>query len=173
MRTALLAPIALLVACGPGRATPARSTATATASPLAAPAPAPDPSLARLGLVERLARERAARPTGRPRPEDLMTALAGRGLALEGWKQVLASPVGARFCMAGRTRAGLGVAVCEYASGAEAAAGQRRSRAAFDHLIPDRSLEVKGTALLTVTRPIASAAVAREAQAVTATFSAL
>ena len=66
---------------------------------------------------------------------------------------MLASPVGARFCMAGSTELGVGVAVCEYDRPEAARAGRERSRAVFDRLIPDRELLVRGTTLLTLTRP--------------------
>jgi hypothetical protein len=61
---------------------------------------------------ERLAAEQAARfPRHRPARRDRAGALAARGLVVERWKQVLASPVGARYCMAGSTQLGVGVAV--------------------------------------------------------------
>jgi hypothetical protein len=134
-------------------------------------APAPDPALARLSLMERLQRESAARPAGTPRPEDVQAALGSHGITLERWKQVLATPVGARFCMAGETPHGLGVAVCEYGSEAEAARGLGYSRATFDRLIPNRRLSVNRKTLLTLTP--ATPAVGEEATRVATAFAAL
>jgi hypothetical protein len=132
----------------------------ATPPPAALPAPPPSTSPASaLSLMERLAAEQAGRsPATRPRAETVQAALAARGLVVERWKQVLASPVGARFCLAGSTELGVGVAVCEYDRPDAARAGRDRSRAVFDRLIPGRQLLVRGTTLLTLTRPDADLA---------------
>src|SRR5437868_3266934 len=84
----------------------------------AAPPPAP-PAAPAFTLLERLQAEAEARPGGKPAAEEVRAALETQGFPVERWKQVLAAPVGARFCMAGQTAGGVGVAVCEYASPAE------------------------------------------------------
>jgi hypothetical protein len=118
--------------------------------PVPASAPAASP---RWSILERLGHEAASRPTTGLRAEAVAAALAGGGLPLIGWKQVLASPIGARFCMAGQTAAGSAVAVCEFGNDAEANAGLAYSHQTFDRLIPHRSLLQRGPTVLTVTRP--------------------
>jgi hypothetical protein len=160
-------------ACGRAPAPPAAAppaTAAVAAPPPAAPAEAAGGPLT---LIERLTREAAQRPAADPRAEQVLAALAGQGTTTRGWKQVLASPVGARYCMAGQTGGGLGVAVCEFESPAAASAGRDRSHALFDRLIPNRLLTVNRTTLLTLTRPTAEPALASEAERVRTLFTSL
>jgi hypothetical protein len=134
----------------------------------------PQASPTTLSLFERLAAEQAGRsPATAPRAETVQAALAARGLVVQRWKQVLASPVGARFCLAGSTDTGVGVAVCEYDRAEAATAGRQRSRAVFDRFIPDRELLVRGTTLLTVTRPGADAQAATQARQLADAFATL
>jgi hypothetical protein len=160
----LLAGLAGVAAC--------KSTPPSDAKPPVPPAPT-----STLSLFERLAAEQAARsPATAPRAETVQAALAARGLVVERWKQVLASPVGARYCMAGSTVLGVGVAVCEYDGAQAASAGRVRSRAVFDRLIPGRELLVRGTTLLTLTTPgadVPAAAAAAQARRLAAAFATL
>jgi hypothetical protein len=165
----LLAASLATAACG-RTATPPAGASTPAAPAAAAPG---DPPAVRLTLIERLTSEAAQRPAARPRAEEVLTALAGQGVATTGWKQVLGSPVGACYCMAGQTAGGLGLAVCEYESPAAAAAGRERSQALFDRLIPNRVLTVNRTTLLTLTRPTAEPAIAAEAQRLATLFASL
>jgi hypothetical protein len=128
---------------------PAPVAAPAASPPLAAGTPA---NFARASIMERLTREAQSRPATAPRAEAVEQALAAAGLPLSRWKQVLGSPIGARFCMAGQTVAGSVVAVCEFGSPAEASAGVAYSHRTFDALIPNRSLVQRGQTVLTVTR---------------------
>jgi len=115
----------------------------------AQPAPELDPAPAARGsLAQQLAAESAARPAAGPRAEDVVASLGGAA-----GKQVLARPVLARYCYAGRTAAGLGVAVCQYDSEAAARRGLDHSHRTFDRLVPNRTLAVHGPTLLTVTEP--------------------
>jgi hypothetical protein len=117
------------------------------------PPPAPAVDGERLTLAERLTREAGSRPAGALRAEEVATALQRAGIELRAMKQVLARTVGARFCMSTQTGAGLGVAVCEFADDAEAAAGLDYSQRTFDRLIPNRRLIRNHGTVLTVTRP--------------------
>ena len=138
--------------------------------PVAAPvAPAPGP---RLSLSERLDEERITRPAAHPPVEAVAAALAGKGVPLERWKQVLGSPIGARYCMAGQTGQGNVVAVCEFADDAQAERGIAYSRQTFDRLIPNRTLLRRAATVMTVTRPDASAG-SDEARTISAIFAAL
>jgi hypothetical protein len=143
-------------------------------NPEPAPVPAGAPSaLGRMSLMDRLVHEARSRPTARPRPEAVAAALAVRGLPLERWKQVLASPIGARFCMAGQTAAGLVVAVCEFGDEAEATAGLSFSHKTFDPIIPNRALVRRGPTVLTITTPAGAASASAQAGRVAEIFAAL
>src|SRR5205814_4083353 len=101
-------------------------------------APPVDPDLARLPLAARLDREAKLRPTGTPRSEDVLSALARGGLSLARHRQVLASTVGASFCTSALTTKGVAIAVCEYPAEDVARRGLAYSHQAFDRLIPGR-----------------------------------
>lgn len=118
--------------------------------PAAGPAPKVDPSQLRLSIMERLQHEATTRTPARPNAEAVAAALASRGMPLQGWKQVLASPLGARFCMAGQTAQGNAVAVCEFATAAQAESGLRYSHATFDPVIPNRRLIRREKTVLTI-----------------------
>jgi hypothetical protein len=152
----------------------AATRAVGAAKPIAAEPPVPPgspPELGRMSIFERLAREAQTRPVVAPRPEAVAAALSAQGLPLERWKQVLASPIGARFCMSGQTAAGSVVAVCEFGDTAEADAGLAYSHKTFDGLIPNRSLVRRNQTVLTVTRPAGVAN--REGEKVQQIFAAL
>jgi hypothetical protein len=140
----------LLVACSPAKETP---------PPSADPAPA----IVRGSLAEQLSSEATERPKAGPRAEDVLAAFARADDPVTGAMQVLARPVLARYCIAGRTAAGLAVVVCEYDSEEAARRGRERSERAFGRAIPDRTLAVRRAALLTLTRPTADPALAVEA----------
>jgi hypothetical protein len=149
MKNASSLPVVCLLVAGLSGFAACKSTPPSDSTP-----PAPTAPTSTLSLFEHLAAEQAARsPATAPRAETVHAALAARGLVVERWKQVLATPVGARYCMAGSTDLGVGVAVCEYDGAQAASAGRDRSRAVFDRLIPGRELLVRGTTLLTLTTP--------------------
>jgi hypothetical protein len=137
MRTLLAITLLATISCSRSPAPP---------TPPSSLAPPPEPALS---LVERLTREAGTRPAARVPAERVHAGLG----AIERWKQVLASPIQARFCMAGQTAGGVGVAVCEYEDAAAAARGLSYSRATFDRLIPGRQLSLNGQTLLTLTAP--------------------
>jgi hypothetical protein len=168
--------VALLVVSSLFTLAPACGDRGGRGSPAPAEPPVPagaQPAPGRLSIVERLGREAQTRPTAAVRVEAVADALAAHGLPLERWKQVLASPIGARFCMAGQTVAGCVVAVCEFGDEAEANAGLDYSHKTFDRLIPSRSLLRRGQTVLTVTRPAGAPVPAGQADYVAQIFSAL
>jgi len=122
-------------------------------APAAAPVPAPAPAPAEgpLTLQDRLAREAASRPSGVISAEAVAAALSDAGVPVGALKQVLARPVGARYCALARTAAGLVVSVCEFEDDAGAARGVDLSRRTFDRLIPGRRLTHRRGTLLTLT----------------------
>lgn len=146
-----------------------------TPAPASATPPTPRGSPADLGrrsILERLTHEAQHRPDAAPKVEAVAQALATAGMPLERWKQVLASPIGARFCMNGQTTQGTVVAVCEFGSAAEASAGVSYSHKTFDALIPNRSLIQRGSTVVTITRPAVPTAI-REVDHVSEIFARL
>jgi hypothetical protein len=104
-----------------------------------------------LTLNERLAREAASRPSGALPAETVAAKLSAAGVPLGALKQVLARPLGARYCALARTTSGLVVSLCEFDDDAQAARGVDLSRKTFDHLIPGRRLAHRRGTLLTLT----------------------
>jgi hypothetical protein len=124
-------------------------------------------------LAEELSAEAAERPASGPRAEDVFAAFAREHEPVAGTMQVLARPVRARYCASGRTAAGLGVVVCEYDSEDAARRGRDQSERVFGRAIPNRTLAVHRTALLTLTRPTADPAMAAEADRLSGLFQTL
>jgi hypothetical protein len=122
-----------------------QAASTSAAQTPAAEAPAPLP-----GVFDRLAAEARSRPSGTVTVEDVVAALAAAGDPTEHQQQVLASPLGARYCAVLETRSRQVLSVCEFESPAAARAGLELSRSRFDRLIPGRRFELNGGTLLTV-----------------------
>jgi hypothetical protein len=81
--------------------------------------------------------------------------LAAAGLAPDATKQVVAATARARYCASG-TRQAVSIAVCEYASPADAAAGRDHVRARFAALDPTRLIVITGATTITLSgRPTA------------------
>jgi len=120
---------------------------TASQPAVAEPAPAEGP----LTLNERLAREAASRPSGALPAETVAAKLSAAGVPIGALKQVLARPLGARYCALARTASGLVVSLCEFDDDAQAARGVDVSRKTFDRLIPGRRLAHRRGTLLTLT----------------------
>ena len=160
--------------CGkssPPTVTRANQTAPAAAASASA-APVVDPAILQMSLMERLQHEASTRPSARPSVDAVAAALSARGMRLERWKQVLASPLGARFCMAGQTVQGNVVSVCEFGSAAQAEKGLSYSHATFDRVIPNRSLIRRESTLLTIS-PAGAAAENDEVKAAREIFASL
>jgi hypothetical protein len=79
----------------------------------------------------------------------VLAALEGAGIAILRQQQVLATPIGARYCVAAASRAGLNMSICEFDSSAHALAGRTRSLELF-RAIQRRTLRVNGKTLLTL-----------------------
>ena len=111
----------------------------------------PPPSRGRSPCNERLAREAASRPSGVLPAETVAAKLSAAGVPIGALKQVLARPLGARYCALARTASGLVVSLCEFDDDAQAARGVDLSRRTFDRLIPGRRLAHRRGTLLTLT----------------------
>jgi hypothetical protein len=172
---ALVTLAAFAAACSPKIAPPE------TTPPVIAPSPSigitADVATERLSLQEHLAREATSRPAGGLRAEDVAAALGRGGIVLGPAQQVLARTIGARFCLATHSAAGLGVSICEFRDAADAAHGLAASRATFDRLIPNRRLEANRATVLTLTlpptRPPGAPAAVAEATRAAAVFASL
>jgi hypothetical protein len=126
----------------------------------------------RVPLGQRLANEAAARPAQAVRPQQLIDALQQQGVVIARSKQVLASPIEASYCELAATERGLALSICEFGDEELAARGRAKSRDTFDAMIPGRTLDLRGNALLTITRP-ASPEAERESELARTTFAAL
>jgi hypothetical protein len=100
-------------------------------------------------------------------------ALAGAGVPIGALKQVLARPLGARYCALARTASGLVVSVCEFDDDAQAARGVASSRRTFDRLIPGRRLAHNRGTVLTLTAGAPDPRRAAEAARAETAFAAL
>jgi hypothetical protein len=156
-----------------GTAACSRSQSSVPASAADSWPPELNPEIARMPLADRLAREAAGRSQVRPRGEDVLAAFRTRGFPVVRSRQVLASPLGAQFCLAGVTEQGLVLAVCEFGDEASARKGLEFSRRTFDRRIPGRSLHLNGPTLLTITRPEADPAMDQQVQRAVGIFSTL
>ncbi len=94
-------------------------------------------------------REAASRPTGTPRAEDVLAALAAAGIKVPATKQFLGATVGATYCFGGRAESGLGVSVCEYSDEDAAQKGRELSLTKFKDL-PNRTILVNKKTTLTL-----------------------
>lgn len=136
--------VALVVVSGCGREE--RPTTARGAAPRAAPAVSASRSIS-----EQLAAEAASRPSGTVTVEEVVAALQAFGDPVLDQRQVLATPVDARYCALLDTRSGLVLSVCEFESPPAAQSGLDVSRSRFDRLIPGRRFALNGSTLLTVT----------------------
>ena len=141
----------MLAAACHTRPTPPSPPSPPTASQPAAAEPAPAAVEGPLTLNERLAREAASRPSGALPAETVAAKLSAAGVPIGALKQVLARPLGARYCALGRTASGLVVSLCEFDDDAQAARGVDLSCKTFDRLIPGRRLAHRRGTLLTLT----------------------
>ncbi len=166
-RGAVLALLACVAGCRGDGAPRPRIDRVRTAEAAAPPPPAASPAT----LAERLGAELAARPRGALTLDGLVAQIGHRGLVLARTRQVLAAPIGARYCAAALTAEGLGLSVCEFDSADAALAARAFSKTQFDALVPDRRLYVNGQSLLTLAqvRPELEA----ESQTIAATFAAM
>jgi hypothetical protein len=121
-----------------------------------------------LPLMERLAREAAARPEGTPRTEQVLQALQGAGLVLGEQRQYLGATTGARYCYAARTLRGVQLSVCEFGDAASATTG--RARVLGERPPPGRTVLLNRTTTLLVQPPAGSPGAAVEARVAAAAF---
>lgn len=141
----------MLTAACHTRPTPLPASQPAAPEEAAAVAPVPPAGVeGPLTLNERLAREAASRPSGVLSAETIAAKLSAAGVPIGALKQVLARPLGARYCALARTASGLVVSLCEFDDDAQAARGVDLSRKTFDRLIPGRRLAHRRGTLLTL-----------------------
>jgi hypothetical protein len=123
---------------GPQTQTPSPSPSPGGSSSASASASAPSATVPAapfgLALEGRLSREAASRPTDTPKAEDIFAAIVKSGVPLDDQSQHLASPIGALYCLGGRSSQGLAMSACEYADEAKAASGKALSVKSFAQL---------------------------------------
>jgi hypothetical protein len=122
------------------------------AAPPPEPAPAPPQSRVDTGLLGELAREAAQRPKIEPTIETVLATFEIAGVHIARKQQVLATPIGARYCVASASKGGLNLSLCEYATAEAAKAGRDKSLQVFKAL-KGRTLLVQNATLLTILAP--------------------
>ncbi len=100
-------------------------------------------------LAGKLAMEAQGRPTGTPKAEDALAAIAASGVPLQAQAQHMASTIGAHFCIGATSPEGLAMSACEYDDEAAAKAGRDLSAKAFG-TIPHRDITVNKKTTLTI-----------------------
>lgn len=121
-----------------------------------------------LPLAQRLELEANSHPEGVRRVNELLEGLARESLFVR-TRQVLALPVGADYCSTAISSTGVGVSLCAFPDAESAKAGAARSRQLFDRLIPNRTLLVQESTLLTLSHG-QDASAEREAERLAALF---
>ena len=101
-------------------------------------------------LGVRLSDEVKHRPAVKVPAEKLFAALSQGGIALASHHQVLAAAAAASYCDLGVTSETIAIAVCEYASAAEAQKGKALMDERYAKLVPDAVRSVNGQTLVTV-----------------------
>jgi hypothetical protein len=142
-RLAVVGLVVLLAACTHKAATPPVEPA---------PQVAPVQSRVDTGLLGELGREAAQRPKTEPTVDTVLAAFEVAGVHIDRKQQVLATPVGARYCVAASSKVGLNMSLCEYATADDAKAGRDKSLQVFKTL-KGRSLFVQNATLLTLIAP--------------------
>jgi len=160
-----LALLTVLVACTDPKPSATAKKALRSAKALPALSSERDSS----SLAERLAHEGSAHPEARERVEGNLRALQAAGISFLRTRQALARPLSADYCAIALTKSGLGLSLCAFQDMQRAERGRALSQQRFDPLIPGRTLLVKRTDLLTITRAPSSEA-QREAERIAARF---
>lgn len=104
--------------------------------------------LQQLGV--RLSDEAKHRPAVKVPADRLFAALSHDGITLASHHQVLAAAAAAQYCDLGVTKETIAIAVCEYATAAEAQKGKTFMDQRYAKLVPDAVRTVNGSTLVTV-----------------------
>lgn len=108
-------------------------------------------------LLGRLAYEAHHRTAVRLPAERVLDALDRAKLRIVERKQFLGATVHARYCLGGRTGAGLAIAACEYEDPAAAEAGKALMDRQFAAMAPWARRSAHGTIVLTIADPSGAA----------------
>jgi hypothetical protein len=101
-------------------------------------------------LMGALAREAANRPHNKPSAEDFFAALGKAGVSTGDLKQSMGATYNAAYCNGGYTTNGaLALNVCEYATEADAVAGQAYAKTMFPAMT-NRTILAHGASTLTI-----------------------
>jgi hypothetical protein len=102
------------------KAAPPVSSAVPTPPPTGEIRSSTDPRFATLGILERLAVEKANRPQVAPNADDVLAKLP---VGVGDEKQIAGWPIGARYCEKAQTKSDVHVVVCEFTDEASATKG--------------------------------------------------
>lgn len=148
MRLTVASLVASLVACQHDAGEPAPNVQSSDPAVRAV-----EPSHDLTPLLARLAYEAHHRPAVRLPVERVLDALDRAKLRIIERKQFLGAGVHARYCLGGRTSAGLAIAACEYEDLAAAEAGKELMERQFSAMSPWARRRVHGAIVLTIADP--------------------
>ena len=122
-------------------------------------------------LSERLEREGTARPAASLRAEEVFSGLVKGGLEIKERMQLLAAPVGARYCQSAHTANDVILTVCEFEDEASAEKGKATSLAAIH--VENRQVVAHHATTLQVIESPKTEQSAKSAASVIAAFNAM
>lgn len=152
MRTSLFViTLGALAACSHRDAAPPPAPVPApVTTPIATGVPGSQDLAPLQQLGVRLSDESKHRPAVKVPAEKVFAALSHDGIALANHHQVLAAAAAARYCDLGVTKETIAIAVCEYASAAEAQKAKAFMTERYAKLVPDAVRTINGSTLVTV-----------------------
>jgi len=148
MRKALC--LVVLAACSHRDAAPPPPAPATAMAPVTTDVPGSKDLAPLQQLGVRLSDEKAHRPAVKVPADKLFAALAQQGIALANHHQVLAAAAAAQYCDLGVTKETIAIAVCEYATAAQAQQGKALMDKRYAKLVPDAVRAVNGSTLVTV-----------------------
>ncbi len=167
MRLLLLVIAVLFASCSK---TPMKQSAAPSIAPTGASLTEPFSST--VSLFGRLAKEAETKDQAEPSTSKVLAALSTAGLPIASQHQQSAASLGARFCIGLSTAEHVTLAICEFGNPQSAMAGAETSRKALQQ-IAGRTVDVRGSTILSVIDSQASAASGLVAQKARAAFNAL
>ena len=167
MRLSLLVVAVLLTSCSK---TPTKEMAAPSMAPKGGAVGEPLSSLT--SLFGRLAKEAETKDQADSSTSKVLAALSAAGVPIADQRQQSAASMGARFCVALSSAEHVTLTICEFPDPQSATVGAEASRKALQQ-ISGRTVDVKGSTLLSVIDSQADAASGRVAQKARAAFNGL
>jgi hypothetical protein len=149
-RSLFVTTIAALAACSHREAAPPPPPVAPITTPVTTDVPGSQDLAPLQQLGVRLSDEAKHRPAVKVPAEKLFAALSRDGIALASHHQVLAAAAAAQYCDLGVTKETIAIAVCEYATAADAAKARTFMAERYAKLVPDAVRTLNGSTLVTI-----------------------